>query len=205
MTHDETIKAMNTLVTDENLRRHHLAAGICMKTLAQYLSEQHKGGFLQLPTFGKHPSEFNPADWEIVGLLHDADYERTKDRPHEHGAIVLDEIRSLGMSLPEELGEAIKFHNKDNMTAKESIIGWAIYTCDELTGLIVACALVRPDKKLASVTPEFVLEKFKQPSFAKGALRERIALCEEKLGIKLDKFIEICLKSMQSISQELGL
>ena len=89
---------------------------------------------------------------------------------------------------------------------------WAITSCDQLTGLIVACALVRPDppgdeagKKLASVTPEFVLEKLKDKSFAKGADRESIMLCEEKLGIPILEFITITLFAMQGISSELGL
>ena len=80
-----------------------------------------------------------------------------------------------------------------------------MYCCDELTGLIVAVALVRPEKKLSFVTVENVLKKWPEKSFAKGVSREQISLCEEKLGIPLNQFIEIVLKSMQGISSELGL
>lgn len=186
MTKEEALKALDTLVKNENLKRHHLAAGVAMRGVALYLKQDEN-------------------KWEVVGLLHDADYERTKDRPKEHGMIILDEVRSQGFDLSEDLAEAIKFHNKDNVAAKESLMGWGIWTVDELTGLIVACALVRPDKKLASVETKFVLEKMKEPSFAKGAIRERIYDCEAKLGIKLDKFVEIVLNSMKSIAGSIGL
>ena len=82
---------------------------------------------------------------------------------------------------------------------------WAIRCADQLTGLIVAAALVHPDKKLAPLTPEFILKRMNEKSFAKGADREPIKQCEEKLGIPLTQFIEIVLKSMQGISTDLGL
>ena len=82
---------------------------------------------------------------------------------------------------------------------------WANTCCDQLTGLIVACALVHPDKKLASLTPEFILKRMKGKSFAKGADRKPILMCEEKLGIPLKDFIEINLSAMQSIRNDLGL
>ncbi len=181
------------MVKSPNLVRHHLAAGACMKAIAQYLKKNKKV---------KNVTE---NDWEVVGLLHDADYERTKDRPAEHGPIAIDEIRQLGFQITPEIAEAIKFHNKDNIAAQESLMGWGIYICDELTGLLVACALVRPDKKLSSVTVDFVLGKMKEPAFAKGALRERIYPCEEKLGIKLADFVQICLSAMQGIAPYIGL
>lgn len=203
MTRDEAIKSLNTLVKNENLKRHHLAAGACMKALANYLKTKHKSPINLLGLGSK--TDINENSWEIVGLLHDADYERTKDRPMEHGPIVIDEIRSLGFILTPEEGEAIKYHNFENTHAKESLMGWGIYVCDELTGLIVACALVRPDRKLSSVTSEFVLQKMKETAFAKGALRERIYLCKDKLGIELDQFVKICLTAMQSVASDIGL
>ncbi|MBI3559047.1 phosphohydrolase [Candidatus Gottesmanbacteria bacterium] len=143
--------------------------------------------------------------WGLTGLLHDADYELTKDRPAEHGIIIGDKARSLDGPIPDDVFEAIKFHNKEYTHAAESLMGWGIYICDELTGIVVACALVRPDKKLASVDADFVLRKMKQPSFAKGALRERIYLCEEKLNTPLKEFVKVCLQAMQKIAAELGL
>jgi predicted hydrolase (HD superfamily) len=81
---------------------------------------------------------------------------------------------------------------------------WSLYTCDELTGLIVAVALVK-GRNLSSVTVESVLKKFPQKSFAAGVEREQIAMCQEKLNIELNRFIQIVLEGMQKISKELGL
>ena len=80
-----------------------------------------------------------------------------------------------------------------------------MFCCDELTGLIIAVTLVRPEKKLSKTTVENVLSKWNQKGFAAGVKREQIEMCEEKLGIKLPEFISIALKSMQDISGELGL
>jgi len=74
-----------------------------------------------------------------------------------------------------------------------------------LTGLIVAAALVRPDRKLASLNTKSVLKKFKSKAFASGTRREDIEMCKEKLGLPLEEFVEISLKSMQEISADLGL
>jgi len=82
---------------------------------------------------------------------------------------------------------------------------WSLFISDSLTGLIVATALVHPDKKLSSVKVKSVMKKFKDKAFARGTRREDIKMCEEKLGIPLREFIEICLRVMQGISNELGL
>jgi predicted hydrolase (HD superfamily) len=82
---------------------------------------------------------------------------------------------------------------------------WSLYCCDELTGLIVAVALVKPDKTLASVTVDSILKKWKEKSFAAGVKRKQIEKCEEKLNIPLVDFIGLALEAMQGISEELGL
>ena len=84
-------------------------------------------------------------------------------------------------------------------------IRMGLFIGDSLTGLIVATALVTPSKKLSDVAIASILKKFKQKSFAAGTRRQDILLCQEKLGIPLDKFIETSLKAMQGISKELGL
>ena len=80
-----------------------------------------------------------------------------------------------------------------------------LFIGDSLTGLIVATALVRPDKKLSSVKVKSVMKKFKNTAFARGTRREDIKLCKEKLGIPLREFVEISLKAMQGIAEKLGL
>ncbi len=82
---------------------------------------------------------------------------------------------------------------------------WGIRCADQLTGLIVAATLVHPDKTLAFITQDFVLKRMNEKSFAKGANREPILQCQEKLGIPLSEFVTIVLQSMQKISNDLGL
>lgn len=205
MRREDAFKVLDKLVTNENLRRHHLAAGAVMRAIALKIKNQKNASQDSLRNAKIKIGDIGENKWEVVGLLHDADYEMTKDRPAEHGVIIMDEARSIVGEIPPDIAEAIKFHNKDNVAARESLMGWAIYTCDELTGLIVACALVQPEKKLATVDGDFVLRKMKEPAFAKGARREQIYLCEEKLGIPLPEFVEISLSGMKGVAKELGL
>lgn len=81
----------------------------------------------------------------------------------------------------------------------------ALYACDELTGLIVAAALVRPDKKLEGLTVESVLRRFREPAFARGANRDMIRTCETDLGIPLPEFTALVLEAMKGIAGDLGL
>jgi len=154
--------------------------------------------------------------WGIVGLLHDADYEKTKEKPEEHTLLVYRWLEEAGETDKEVL-EAILSHNFEhtgkNFTPRslgevgqpKNNLEWALYCCDELTGFIVAVALVMPDKKLSSVSVESVLKKFPQKAFAAAVKREQIQMCQEKLGIPLPEFVKIALEAMQGISGELGL
>lgn len=184
--------AYNILVNyihNQNLIKHHLACEAVMKTLCKRL----------------HPSSETSEQekWGIVGLLHDADYELTKDNVKKHG-IVLEEKE--GNKIPRDVMRAIQSHNGDrNGVLPKTTMEWAIYCCDELTGLIVAAALIHPDKNLSSIDANFILNRMKEKSFARGADREMIKKCEEKLKIPLPEFIDIALLAMQTIHGELGL
>ena len=115
-------------------------------------------------------------------------------------------LKEIGETDKETL-EAILSHNfaHTGQNPPKNKLEWSLYCCDELTGLIVAVTLVRPEKKLSNVTVENILSKWNQKSFAAGVKREQIAECEEKLGIKLNDFIAMALGAMQNISGELGL
>jgi predicted hydrolase (HD superfamily) len=91
------------------------------------------------------------------------------------------------------------------MPEPSSNLDWSLFTCDDLSGYIIACALVRPDKKLASLTLESLKKKWHTKAFAAGVHREHVELCEEKLGIKLDDYLTICLIALQGIAPDLGL
>lgn len=191
MNRDEAYKTLESLIKNENLIKHHLACEAAMKALYKRLT----------PLASQNPED--EQKWGLVGLLHDADYEQSKNHPEKHTLIL---EQKIGSRIPPDVMYAIKSHNwQNNGVEPKSYMDWSIYCSDELTGLIIAAALIHPDKKLASLTPEFVIKRFAEPSFARGASREQIRLCEQKLTIPLNEFIEIVLKSMQEIAPELGL
>ena len=189
MTRKDAYQALTGMITNPNLIKHHLACEVIMLALCKKLNPK-----ADAVTLNK---------WGTVGLLHDADYELTRDNPGQHTLVLEQKIGSL---MDTDVIYAIKAHNYEKTGfAPKSQMDWAMYCCDELSGLIIAAALIHPDKKLASLTPEFVLKRFYEKNFAQGARREQIMLCEEKLNIPLPHFIQIALSAMQKISSDLNL
>lgn len=168
----------------ENLLKHSLATEAVMRALAGHLGESVE-------------------IWGITGLLHDLDYEETADKPAEHGlraaAILAD------FDLPSQVLDAVKAHNAEALgILRKTTLDYALTCAESITGLIVATALVYPDKRLASVKPKSILKRMKQKDFARGANRDHIKLCES-IGIPLAEFAGLSLQAMQEISGELGL
>lgn len=193
MNRNEAYQLLTKYLTNKNLIKHSLAAEAAMKTLYKHLT----------PKNAQNPND--EEIWGITGLLHDVDYEvcQTKGDVLQHGTLNFVPEKE---TIPADILHGIQAHAFEySKVMPESQMDWAITTCDQLTGLITACALVRPEKKLAAVTPESVKKKFGQKAFAAGADREMIRRCEKELDIPLDKFIDITLKAMQSISDPLGL
>ena len=189
MTREEALKLLHKHMSNENLRRHCYAVEAAMRALAKRL-------------------DGNENTWGIAGLLHDADYEKTKDdNPHKnHTKLVLQWLEEADAKV--DVRDAIAAHGwqyVEDAPEPETPMQWSLYCCDELTGLIVACALVREDKKLASVSVDSVMKKWKSKSFAAGVNREQIEMCEDRLEIPLREFIEITLVAMQGVAGELGL
>lgn len=183
MERDEALQLVNSRVKNQNLIKHMLALEAVMKALARKLGQ-------------------NENDWALAGLLHDADYEATKEEPEKGGIVIADELRQRGVS--EEICHAIMAHNEATGTPRQSLMDKAIFAADPLTGLIVAATLVLPSKKLADLTAENVLNRFKEKSFARGARREAIETCKE-IDMTLEEFVDTSLKAMQEISDDLGL
>ena len=186
ITRAQAWELLTSKMKNQNLIRHCLSVEAVMKTLAKYFkSDEEK--------------------WSIVGLLHDGDYEETKNDPSQHTLKMHQWLKEMGED-DEEILSAILSHNfaHTGQNAPKNNLEWLLYCCDELTGLIVAVALVK-GKLLSNVTVESVLKKFPEKNFAAGVHREQIQKSEEKLGIRLEKFIEIVLQAMQGISKELGL
>lgn len=192
MSREEAYQLLTKYLHNKNLIKHCLASEAAMKGIYRYL----------------HASDLNEQTeeiWGITGLLHDVDYEIAQmgNKLDKHGFLIFEHEPN---SIPEPIAHAIKAHNFENTKVEPvSDMDWAIAIVDGLTGFIVACALVRPNKKLEEVTVDAIVKKMGDKAFSRNVNRELIKLCEEKLGIKLEKFIEITLISMQKISNELGL
>lgn len=171
-----------------NLRKHCLAVEAVMRGLARHFDE-------------------NEDTWGIAGLIHDVDYEKTKDEAKKrHTKLALNWLEELDAK--SDVKDAVASHAwgyVEDAPKPETKMGWALYTCDELTGLIIAVALVKPDKKLSSVSVNSVMKKWDSKSFASGVDRSQIEMCEEKLNVPLKEFVKLALESMQGISKDLGL
>lgn len=183
----QAIELLHSHMQNVNLRRHCMAVGYTMHALAGRL-----GG--------------DPEVWKVLGILHDADWEETKDMPDNHTKHTLAWLKEKGIT-DGPIVHALMSHNTrhTHLAQLDGNMEWALETSDELTGFIVAVALVRPGKKLESVEVSSVLKKWKTKEFAKAVDRSQIAQCEEQLGIPLAEFIEITLKTMQKNHEELGL
>jgi len=190
MTRDQAITLLHEHMQNVNLRRHCLAVEAVMRELAKRFREDEE-------------------IWGIAGLLHDADYEElkgTEKATTDHTKLTIDWLKSLQAST--DIQDAIAAHAwgyVDDAPAPKTKMQWSLYCADELTGLIVAVALVKPDKKLSAVTVESVMKKWNQRGFAAGANRDQIKECESRLNIPLAEFVGIALVAMQRISSTLGL
>jgi len=180
-------------VKNENIVKHMLATEALMKGVYDFLKargETDLGGTRE--------------EWMMAGLLHDGDY--CPQVPAEkQGVQITQWAQKKGYEIPQNVARAMAAHNSATGVQPQTKMDWALFCGDSLTGLIVATALVRPDKKLASVEVKSVMKKFKDKAFARGTRREDIKMCEEKLKIPLKDFIEISLQAMKNISDDLGL
>lgn len=179
----EALKFLKANLKNKNLRKHCLAVEAVMRKLAEYFKEDQE-------------------KWALAGLLHDIDYEKTAGDMSRHslvGAEILDE-----KGLAKDIVYAVKVHNNSHGFPQKSLMDKALYASDPLTGLIVAAALIHPEKKLNSINSEFVLRRYDEKSFAQGADREVIGSCSN-LNLELEEFISLGLEAMQAIYQELGL
>ena len=189
MRREEALKIVDELVKSKNIRSHCLAAEAAMIGLYEYFEKKGK--------IGTGTAE----DWGIVGLLHDADYEVTNKSLELHTEETTKKLKEAGA--PKEIIDAVRGHA--DKEPRNTMMAKAIYAADELTGLIVAAALVRSDKKLEGLTIDSVLKRFKEPAFAAGANRDQIKTCETELGIPLQEFVSLVLDAMKGVSKELGL
>ena len=182
-TREEALDLIEKHVSKRNVIYHMIAVEFIMRSIAKQLGEDQDV-------------------WGLVGLLHDIDYEKTEATPERH-TLVAEEI--LKGKVSEELIRSIKTHNaRFTAVNPETRMEKALVACDAISGLLVACALVMPSKKLNDVKVETVVKKFKDKDFARGADRERIAVCEQ-IGIPKEQFFEIALDGLKAAATQIGL
>jgi len=184
ITRDAALLLLKQHVKSPNMLNHCLASEAVMRALAKRTGA-------------------DPEQWGLAGLLHDLDAESHTDL-EVHTRETARVLSEAGVSV--EIVEAIRLHNAQAHPGehRSTPFHYLLAAGETITGLIVATALVYPDRKLASVQVKSVRKRIKEKAFAAGANREIIRECE-LAGIPLDEFCDICLQAMQGIAAELGL
>ncbi|MBN2373227.1 HD domain-containing protein [bacterium] len=181
MERQRALELIQKHVTTKNLIKHLLATEAVMRSLACHFGE-------------------DPLAWGMAGLVHDLDYDLTKDDFSQHGKLGAEILSEEGID--EDILHAVRAHS-GNVEA-QTRLAKALYCTDPLTGFLVACALISHSRKLKDVDVPFVLNRFREKRFAAGANRDIIMKCGD-IGLSLEEFIEIGLKAMQETADDLGL
>jgi len=174
---------LRTHIKRGNLIKHMIAVGGIMRRLARHFGEDERR-------------------WELAGLLHDIDYEYTKEDPENHPEMGVEMLRRYGFN-DEEVLHAILAHNEK--VPFKTLMDRALYVADPTSGFIVAAALIKPEKSLDAIDVPFLLRRFKEKGFARGASREQMKRCEDLLNLSLEEFYALALEGMREVREELGL
>lgn len=185
-TRDEALALLHEWVESESLRRHMLAVEAALRAYARHYGEDEEL-------------------WGITGLLHDLDYERhpdMEDQVNGHPRTELRLFHARGYAAP--LIHAVETHATFLGVPRESLLDKALLACDELTGLILACAYVRPDRDLRSVKVSSIKKKWKDRAFTAAIDRAENLHFIEELGVDFDEHVGRVLAAMQEIAEDLG-
>ncbi len=178
----EALDLVRQHVKKENNVKHMIAVGAVMRQAAARLGQDEDR-------------------WELIGILHDIDFEECTGA--EDHCLKAQEI--LSGRIDQDAIECIMAHNSEHTKVPvDTPMKRALIAADASSGLVIACALVMPSKKLTDVRPESLVKKFGSKDFAKGVSRERIMQCEQ-LGIPRDEFLIVSLEGMKKVAIELGL
>lgn len=183
MNREEALAIVHEYIKNENLIRHMLAVEAAMRYYAEKLHQ-------------------DVDTWGITGLLHDFDWEihpTLEEHPHQ-GIPILQE-----RGVPELICRAVLSHADHTGVPRQSLMEKALFACDEITGLIIAVALVRPSRSLSDLKVKSVKKKWKDKAFAAGANRDEIAQGADEFDVDLWVHIENIIEAMKPISGELGL
>lgn len=151
----------------------------------------------------------NEENWRIIGLLHDIDWDLSKNDTKNHCKLCVEILKEAGgtnflIETIQSHGYGIENCGAPSGKERSSQIEYCLVAAETLTGLIIASALMQPDKKLSSISLKSLKKKFKNKKFAAGCRRELIQECE-KAGVSLDEFLDLGLKALQDIHEKLGL
>ena len=183
LSRDEAWDLLTEWVESPSLRRHCLAVEAAMRAAAR-----RAGADEEL--------------WGVVGLLHDMDYERHPDPETGHPRMAMAELERRGQ--PPEVIRAIASHADYLDVPRETPLEHTLYAVDELSGFVVACAMVRPEG-IRGLTPKSVKKKLKQPSFAAAVNREDVRRGAEELGVDFDEHVRFVIAALEERADELGL
>lgn len=180
---DEAWSLLNEHTKNASLIKHALAVEAAMRAYAARFGED-----VEL--------------WGVTGLIHDFDYEEhpTLD---EHPMVGGKMLTELGW--PGEVVHAVLAHGVETGVPRDTPMARTLFAVDELTGLVAACALVRPDKNIAALEARSVRKKWKDKAFARGVSREDIELGATELGVELNEHIAFVIDAMKPVATELGL
>jgi predicted hydrolase (HD superfamily) len=182
-TRDQALTLLHEWVANPNLRKHCYAVEAAMRAYA--------------PKYGGDPER-----WGITGLIHDFDWERHPDL-ERHPMLGVAELRRQGW--PEDVCRAVLGHAVHSGVPRDTPMAKALYACDEVSGFLVACALVTPAKSLDLVEVPSVRKKMKRVDFARNVNRDDMVQGAAELGVDLDQHIGFVLEAMRGIKGELGL
>src|SRR3989454_1526374 len=182
---EDAYRLMTEHVKNENLRKHMLSVEASMRFYARKYGEDEEL-------------------WAMTGLLHDCDYEEYPDL-REHTQVLAGWLREGGYD--ERITYAILAHNDLNVAThpRNNLMAHALYACDEITGMITATVLVRPNKSVIGLEVSSVRKKMKAKGFAAGVNRDDLIKGAAELGIDLDEHIANVIQAMSSVSDRLGL
>jgi len=194
--YEEYLSAVKSQL-DEKIFIHSLALQACMGGLYDYFSSKNL----------LSADEPKKDDWLLAGLIHDIDY--SDPFKEEHPNKTQEALKKYNLEVSDTVLNIIKAHAPERTGVKPvSKAQWSLFCADSLTGLIMATAYVYPSRKIIDVKPSSIIKRFlKEPRFAAGTRRDEVILCEREdgLNLKLDTLVEICLTSMQKVSDNLGL
>lgn len=183
---DEAVQLLHEWVQSESLRKHMFAVEAALRAYAIHYGEDEEL-------------------WGLTGLLHDLDYERCPNMDDAVNGHPRTELRLfVERGYPPELIHAVEAHATFLNVPRVSLLDKALLACDELTGLILAAAYVRPDRNLRNVELSSVRKKWKDKAFTAAIDRKENMAFIEELGVPFDEHVQRVLTAMQGIADELG-